>query len=171
MDTTLDIEQNRTEKGVASGTVDKVNIIYGTHTGNTMMLADEVEESVSELGFETEVADMEDFDADSLPQTQLLLVLLSTDGEGDQPLMSEDLYAYLCSEDAPDLSHLQFSVLALGDMTYDNFCQAGKDFDAALEKLGGNRIAKRIDCDVDYEDQYEVWIDLVLNALKAIKSN
>lgn len=148
--------------------INKVNIIYGTHTGNTMMLSDEVEEKVSELGFNTQVEDMEDFEIEDLPYVQVLLVLESTDGEGNQPLMSEDLFDYL-NENEPDLSHIHFSVLALGDTSYDFFCKAGKDFDALLERLGARRIADRIDCDVDYEEDYEVWVENVVNALKELQ--
>lgn len=38
---------------------------------------------------------------------------------------------------------MRYSVLALGDQTYEFFCQAGKDVDALLENLGAERICKR----------------------------
>lgn len=146
-----------------------VHIIYGTHTGNTMMLADEVAERVEELGFDTKVEDMEDFDVAELPNIEMLLILVSTDGEGDPPLMSEDLLEYLQSDKAPDLSHLSYSVLALGDTTYTFFCKAGKDFDKTLGNLGATKLADRIDCDVDYEDGYAIWISKVLRMLESPK--
>jgi len=61
-----------------------------------------------------------------------------------------------------DLSGLKFSVCALGDTSYDKFCQTGKDFDSRFESLGATRIADRVDCDVDFDDSYDAWASTVL---------
>jgi sulfite reductase (NADPH) flavoprotein alpha-component len=58
---------------------------------------------------------------------------------------------------APRLENLQFSVLALGDTAYDEFCEAGKQFDLRLEQLGAKRIKPRVECDVDFEEAAEGW--------------
>src|SRR5699024_4520329 len=92
MDTAFDIEKNSNKTANSAEFSNKIHVIYGTHTGNTMMLADEVEEKVEELGYEVQVEDTEDFEMENLPSTRTLLVLVSTDGEGDQPLMTEDLF-------------------------------------------------------------------------------
>ena len=63
---------------------------------------------------------------------------------------------------------VDFAVLALGDQDFDNFCQAGKDFDHILGELGGNRIAPRVDCDFDFEETAEQWMDKMLEVLNAI---
>lgn len=137
-------------------------ILYGTHTGNSEQLAKDSAEEFSKKGANVNVSDMEDFDMDLLSGIRRLLIIVSTDGEGEAPLMAEDLLEYLQSEKAPDLSNLSYSILALGDTTYFDFCQAGKDFDSALEKLGAKRILNRIDCDVDFEENYKEWIDTLL---------
>src|SRR5699024_2769403 len=60
---------------------------------------------------------------------------------------------------------LRFSVLALGDSSYEHFCKAGRDFDTRLETLGGQRFCERVDCDVDYDDNAEAWIEGIIKAL------
>ncbi len=140
-------------------------IIYGTHTGNCMQLAEEAAEEIRKQGKETKVCDMEDFDVEELKDIEKLLVIVSTDGEGDPPLMAEDLLEYLQSGDGPRLNHLSYSVLALGDTDYYDFCQAGKNFDTALEKLGAERIAERVDCDVDFEEDYTKWLNEILKKI------
>ncbi len=140
-------------------------IIYGTHTGNSMQLAEEAAEEIEKQGRKVEVCDMDDFDVEKLQQIERLLIIVSTDGEGDPPLMAEDLLEFLQSEKAPWLGHLSYSVLALGDTDYYDFCQAGKDFDSVLEKLGATRVAERVDCDVDFEENYAKWLASVLKRI------
>ena len=68
-------------------------------------------------------------------------------------------------EEDVKLDGLKFSVCALGDTSYEQFCEIGRQFDARLEKLGGRRIADRVDCDVDYEESYSTWFATAMTAL------
>ena len=79
--------------------------------------------------------------------------------------MLRTFYEFLFSKRAPKLQDIRFSVLALGDQSYEFFCQTGKDFDSRLEKLGGQRLFPRVDCDVDYEETAEEWLEGVLGKL------
>jgi sulfite reductase (NADPH) flavoprotein alpha-component len=65
-----------------------------------------------------------------------------------------------------DLRGVHYSVLALGNTTYDQFCKCGRDFDAALERHGACRIYPRVDCDVDYDAPARLWFDGVLSSLR-----
>lgn len=142
-----------------------VRIIYGTHTGNSQMLAYETAKKLHASGLSTSVCDMEDFKIEELLHIKVLLIIISTDGDGEVPLMAEDLFEFLNEKNRNNLTHLSYSVLALGDTTYTFFCKAGKDFDHILERSGAKKITERIDCDVDYEDNFELWIGNVLSAL------
>lgn len=93
------------------------------------------------------------------------MVVVSTHGEGDPPDTAAELHELVGSKKAPPLKGTRFSVLALGDTSYEHFCQTGRDFDARLEALGGTRVADRVDCDVDYDDAAEAWIEESLTAL------
>ncbi|MFA0697855.1 flavodoxin domain-containing protein, partial [Vibrio sp. 10N.222.49.C9] len=74
-----------------------------------------------------------------------------------------EFYDYLTSKKAPKLDKLQYAVVGLGDSSYEFFCQTGKDFDAALSKLGATAFIDRIDCDVDYESPVAAWQSQALN--------
>lgn len=144
---------------------EKLNILFGSHTGNSEALADTMASAAKDRDIEVEVSDMATFKARNLKKVKNLAVIVSTHGLGEPPIPAEDLHKYLHGKKAPNLSHMKFSVLALGDSSYVDFCQTGKDFDAVLEKLGAQRIALRQDCDVDYEDDAEAWQEKFLNEL------
>ena len=104
----------------------------------------------------------------SLPPRVILLVIASTWGEGDPPERAAGFYKGLMAEDAPRLEGVRFAVLALGDSSYVNFCEVGRRIDARLEELGGERIAARIDCDLDYEERAADWARGALDELARI---
>lgn len=146
----------------------KLTILYGSQTGNTEDVANMLADKASQQGIEAQVVDMADYKPKQLKNETYLAVLSSTHGEGDPPDNALDLYEFLHSRKAPKLEQLQYSVLSLGDSSYEYFCQTGKDFDARLAALGGKTIVPRVDCDVDYDDQAERWIEDLLDALLTV---
>lgn len=135
-----------------------ITIIYGTQTGNAESVAELAAEAASAEGMSAEVLDMDDISAEQLATKERLLVVTSTYGEGEMPDNAQNLWDEISSDDAPSFKDTYFSVLALGDTSYDGFCVAGIEWDQRLEQLGGKRIADRIDCDVDYDDDADKWI-------------
>lgn len=111
------------------------------------------------------LSSMSDFKPNTLKKLQHLLILVSTHGEGEPPDNAIPFYEFLHSKRAPQLDGLQYSVLALGDTSYEFFCQTGKDFDKRLEELGGQRLAPRVDCDVDFDEPASEWMTQVLRSL------
>jgi sulfite reductase (NADPH) flavoprotein alpha-component len=136
-----------------------VYILYGTHTGNSERLAKLTGKRLSEKGIPSKVIDMGSFKLKELSDIKSLLIIVSTHGIGEPPIQATELYEFLQSSKAPKLDHMKFSVLALGDSAYTQFCQTGKDFDQILEKSGGQRLYRRVDCDVDFEDDYTSWFE------------
>ena len=143
-------------------------ILYGTHTGNCEKLARQTAERLTRAGKQAKVQDMGTFKTQTLRNITRLLVIVSTDGEGEPPPPAEDLHAFLRGPRAFKLEQMRYSVLSLGDTSYVCFCQTGKDFDEALEKLGARRISARVDCDVDYGQGYEQWIRDLITALGSL---
>lgn len=152
--------------GAASGSAETITVLYGTQTGNCEKVAKELAAKAAEKGLTVDLKDMGSYRHQALKKEKFLLVIVSTHGEGDPPDRVMELHGVLHSNRAPKLKDLDFSVLALGDRTYQHYCKIGKDFDAKLEELGGSRIYDRVDCDVDYEDAADGWIDGVLAVLE-----
>ena len=144
---------------------EKVHILFGSHTGNSEGLAKDLHTRAKDMGIDAVISDMASFKTRELKGIKKLAVIVSTHGLGEPPVQAEDFYNYLHSKKAPNLAHLQFSVLALGDSSYLDFCQTGKDFEAVLEKLGAQKIVPRQDCDVDYADEAETWQKQFLTAI------
>ncbi|WP_461201222.1 assimilatory sulfite reductase (NADPH) flavoprotein subunit [Anoxybacillus sp. TBDG-1] len=143
----------------------EVTILYGSQTGNAQKLAEKAGEALKHRGFHVTVFSMLDFKPNELKKINTLLIVVSTYGEGEPPDNALSFYEFLHSKRAPKLNHLRFSVLALGDTSYEHFCKTGKDFDKRLEELGGKRLYERVDCDVDYEEAVAKWLEGVLNEL------
>lgn len=142
---------------------DELVIIYGTESGNAESLADQSSEKAKRLGFKTKVLNMADLTLEQFEKFKNFLIIVSTWGEGDPPESATGFYEQFMSNNAPSMNNKNFSVLALGDTSYEHFCKIGKDFDLRLEKLGANRISKRVDCDVDFEDSYNEWSNKTLD--------
>ena len=134
----------------------KLTVLYGTESGNSEELAEQLSKAGKKKGFKVNVANMADSKLSDLADAGTLLVVISTWGDGEPPEAAEDFYNELM-DGGVSLEGVDFSVCALGDTSYDQFCQTGKDFDLQLEKLGAKRILDRVDCDVDYDDAVAVW--------------
>jgi sulfite reductase (NADPH) flavoprotein alpha-component len=150
---------------IADTVAEKLTILYGSHTGNCEALAKKLADQAKAIGIEAELSDMASFKPRDLQKITNLAVLVSTHGLGEPPVQAQDLYQFLHGKKAPNLSHVKFSVLALGDSSYVDFCQTGKDFDTVLEKLGADRILPRVDCDVDFEEDVERWTDKLFSVI------
>lgn len=134
-----------------------LTILFGSESGNAEGCAQNLEMAAKAAGFATTLADMGDVTPAVLSSAENLFVVVSTWGEGDPPERATDFYETLMSERAPRLEKLRFSVCALGDTSYADFCQCGRDFDRRLEELGARRIFERYDLDVDFEAPFENW--------------
>jgi sulfite reductase (NADPH) flavoprotein alpha-component len=148
-----------------ASTQPEVTVLFGSQTGNAMRLAEELSQRLRQAGFRAAPCCMSEYNHNALKKAERLLVVVSTHGEGEPPDKARLFHEFLQSQRAPRLPKLQFSVLALGDVSYKQFCDAGKSFDRRLEELGGRRLYERVDCDVDYREQAEAWMQGVVTAL------
>lgn len=135
-----------------------LDIIFGTQTGNAESVAEDAAALARSKGFTPRLAEMDEIEMDQLAAMQNLIVVVSTYGEGEMPDNAHLFWEALSASTAPRLEALNYGVLALGDTSYDEFCQAGKLVDTRLEQLGAKRLGPRVDCDVDFEDAAEAWI-------------
>ncbi|MDA8682381.1 sulfite reductase subunit alpha [Porticoccaceae bacterium] len=136
-----------------------VNILYGTQTGNAEALAMDAASAATSRGFKPVVQGLDDVSMEAFAVMKSVIITIATYGEGEMPDNAGLFWEALTNSDMPKLPEMQFGVLALGDTGYDEFCQAGKLIDMRLEQLGAVRLVDRLDCDVDYEDIAEEWIN------------
>ena len=145
-----------------------LTILYGSQTGNARSIAEELNEAAQAEGIATDLISMGKFKEKNLKKTKNLVVLVSTQGEGDPPDDALNFVDFLNGSKAPKLKETRFAVCALGDSSYEFYCKTGKDFDTRLEELGGKRLFDRIDLDVDFDDDAEAWIASSIATLKEI---
>ncbi|MCH8307470.1 MAG: assimilatory sulfite reductase (NADPH) flavoprotein subunit [Proteobacteria bacterium] len=145
-----------------------MTILYGSQTGNGRAIAEELKQSAVSRGFAVRLFSLADYRPANIKRETLISLVVSTHGEGDPPDDAELFHEFLLSGKAPPLKQLKYSVLALGDSSYVNFCQTGRDLDARLSELGAARFVPTIECDLDYDETVAAWADDVLEALPKV---
>ncbi|RSL33330.1 assimilatory sulfite reductase (NADPH) flavoprotein subunit [Salibacterium salarium] len=143
----------------------EVTILFGSQTGNGQGLAEDLSQKLKAQNYNVTLSSMDDFKTNTLKKVENLFVIVSTHGEGDPPDNALSFHEFLNGRRAPKLENLKFSVLSLGDTSYEFFCQTGKDFDKRLEELGGERLYERVDCDVDFDESAEEWFEGIISSL------
>ncbi|WP_040950869.1 assimilatory sulfite reductase (NADPH) flavoprotein subunit [Gorillibacterium massiliense] len=149
----------------------EATILFGSQTGNSQGLAKKLAKKLEEQGVQVTLSAMSDFKTGNLKKVNNLFLIVSTHGEGDPPDNALAFHEFLHGKRAPQLPELHYSVLALGDLSYEFFCQTGKDFDLRLEELGAKRLVPRTDCDVDFGEPAAAWITEVVGALNGSAAN
>jgi sulfite reductase (NADPH) flavoprotein alpha-component len=157
-----------------------LTILFGSQTGTAEGLAKRAAKEAGKRGFAAMVLDMAQTDATKLAAEKNLLVITSTYGDGEPPDNAKSLHTQLSTlavqraqtpRSSPanaEHSALRYSVCSLGDTNYLHFCKCGADFDLFLEKIGGTRVTPRVDCDLDYEEHFCVWLNAALGSFAAI---
>lgn len=141
-----------------------ITIISASQTGNARKVAEQLKNKLSEQHSVTLVS-AADYKAKKINQEQILLLVTSTQGDGEPPEEAVNLHRFLFGKKAPSLAGIEFAVLGLGDSSYPNFCQAGKDFDQRFAELGATRLLERADCDLDYQTTANQWIEQINQVL------
>ena len=144
---------------------EKLTVLYGSQTGNGEELAAALVAAATDGGFGATAISLADYKPSSLKRESLVTFVISTHGEGDPPDDAELFHEYLLSKKAPQLQDLKYSVLALGDSSYVNYCQTGREFDARLEELGAKRFEALVECDLDYDDPAAEWTTRIVTGL------
>ncbi len=143
-----------------------ITVLSGSQTGNAKSVADKVAAELTEAGIAVKRVALKDYKAKTIADEKYLLLVTSTQGEGEPPEEGVVLHKLLNGKKTPKLTELQFAVLGLGDSSYPNFCQAGKDFDQRFAELGATRLFERVDADLDYSATTEQWIRDIVAIIK-----
>ncbi len=144
----------------------KLTILYASQTGNAKGVAEELKAQAGAAGVAVDLFNVADYKVKQLKKETHVLIVTSTNGEGEPPDDAIEFHKQLKAGKVGKLDGLHYGVLALGDSSYEFFCQTGKDFDEYLQKAGATPLLGRLDCDVDYEGDAQGWSQSAVALLK-----
>lgn len=144
-----------------------ITLISASQTGNARRVAEALRDDLIAAKLNVTLINAGDYKFKQIANEKLLIVVASTQGEGEPAEEAVALHKYLFSKKAPKLENTAFAVFGLGDTSYEFFCQAGKDFDSKLAELGGERLLDRVDADVEYQVAAAQWRERLVEVLKA----
>lgn len=144
-----------------------ITLISASQTGNARRVAEALRDDLQAAQLNVKLVNAGDYKFKQIAGEKLLVVVTSTQGEGEPPEEAVALHKFLFSKKAPKLDGTAFAVFGLGDTSYEFFCQSGKDFDSKLAELGGERLLDRVDADVEYQAAAAEWRAHIVDVLKA----
>ncbi|UVC28533.1 NADPH-dependent assimilatory sulfite reductase flavoprotein subunit [Pantoea sp. SOD02] len=144
-----------------------ITLISASQTGNARRLAEQLRDDLLAAKLSVNLVNAGDYKFKQIGQEKLLVVVTSTQGEGEPPEEAVALHKFLLSKKAPKFEGTAFAVFGLGDTSYEFFSKAGKDFDERLAELGAERLLDRVDADVEYKEQANAWRQQITEILKA----
>lgn len=147
--------------------VPSITLISASQTGNARRVAEALRDDLLAAKLNVKLVNAGDYKFKQIAAEKLLVVVTSTQGEGEPPEEAVALHKFLFSKKAPKLDGTAFAVFGLGDTSYEFFCQSGKDFDSKLSELGAERLLDRVDADVEYQTAAAEWRARVVEVLKA----
>lgn len=121
----------------------RVQIITGSMLGATEYVAEDLQarlqqaQIASELHFQPDVS--------QIPQTGTWIICSSTHGAGDLP---DNIQSFATALPDLNLDQVRFLVIALGDSSYDTFCQAGKTLFSLMQKANATALTDLFCIDV-----------------------
>lgn len=145
-----------------------ITILSASETGNSRGVAEDLLASIQAIFSNVRLVDSIDYEFETEFATEdILIMVTSTQGEGEPPFEAEYLYDYIMGNDAPKLTAMKFAVLGLGDSAYgESYNLMARQFDARYEQLGAQRIMKHGECDFDYELAAQQWIQQLMPVLQ-----
>jgi len=143
----------------------KIAVLYASQSGTAEGLARKVTKELKAKGHIASLISLEGYTPAALAAERYAVIIASTYGEGEAPEAVRPFYEQLCLEHFPRYGDLSYSVLALGDSNYEQFCKFGVDLDQKLAALGGVRLCDRIDCDLDLNKPFARWKNTLLTRL------
>lgn len=134
-----------------------LTILYASQGGNARGLAETLAADAGRRGLAPRLVSADQYRPRDLGRERLLIVVISTQGEGEPPESARELFRYLNGKNPPQLDNLQYAIFGLGDSSYELFNEAGRALDRRLQALGGRAVAERVDADVDYQANADDW--------------
>ncbi|KAF1997070.1 sulfite reductase flavo protein alpha-component [Amniculicola lignicola CBS 123094] len=129
-------------------------VLYGSETGNAQDVAEELGRLAERLRFDTEVAELNAISLKQLLQHSVVLISISTTGQGDLPANSQTFWKALRSTRLQPgcLQQVQFASFGLGDTSYPKFNWAHRKLYNRLVQLGARPVCDRGESDEQHPE-------------------
>ena len=120
----------------------KINIVYATILGTSQMVAEELDDALSDK-YEIDVQDILQISPAELSGDPFYVFISSTTGHGDMPDSAYDFVAAI-NETNANLSKINFAIFGLGDQGYaDTFNMGSEKLANLLKGAGAKQIGER----------------------------
>jgi len=125
----------------------KALVIFGSSTGNTENVAEQVGDTLQKFGWETTIKNASDVAASGLANGYDL-VLLGCSTWGDEDIELQDDFVPLFDDlDKAGLSGKKVAVFGCGDSSYTHFCGAVDAIEEKAESLGAHMVTASLKID------------------------
>jgi MioC protein len=121
----------------------KFEIIVGSVLGASEYVADALSDKLVESGHQAQIH-LEP-DLDDIDRSSVWLICSSTHGAGDLP---DNIQHFAKQIESSDLSQVSFTVLGLGDSSYDTFCFGAMTLERLMLAANAKKIIPVIHIDV-----------------------
>lgn len=118
-----------------------ITVLYGTESGNSELIAEDLGAKLRETHEAIEVHDLRDFEPAELTAENFYIVVCSTHGEGDLPNTALP-FAERFDANPPSLDGLRYAMFGLGDSFYDTYSQGSEQLDRRLSDRGAVRVGE-----------------------------
>lgn len=129
-------------------------IAFGSETGNSQDAAEEVAKMATRLHFTSRIHEMDAIKLSDLPKHTLVILVISTTGQGDMPQNSLAFWKSLLRKKLLPgcLRGVRFTTFGLGDSSYPKFNWAARKLHKRLEQLGAAEFYPRGEGDEQDDD-------------------
>lgn len=149
----------------APGEASTLTIVYGSQTGNARRAAERLRDAAVAGGAPARLLRADAYPLAELKRERQLLLVFSTQGDGEPSDDARGFVEHLLGRRAPRLDGLRYAVLGLGDSSYPKFCEVGRLLDRRLAELGGQRLQPLAEADVEVDAVALPWQAALLPAL------
>ncbi|MBY5934595.1 flavodoxin domain-containing protein [Tateyamaria omphalii] len=120
----------------------KVGIYYGSETGNSEMLCEDIEAELGD-GFDCDIQSLADVDPSAMEKDAFYIIVTSTYGNGDLPSTALPFEEAL-TEGKPDLNGIRFAIFGLGDMVFaETFAHGSMKLAEMMKAQGATQVGER----------------------------
>ncbi|TCK09349.1 PepSY domain-containing protein [Marinobacterium mangrovicola] len=134
----------------------KTLIVYASQTGTAQRLAETTLDCFKRRHIPVDFGGLAAFGPAQWQRYDQVLVLASTTGEGELP---ENTRGWASALNAGAMAGAKFSIVALGDSRYDDFCGGGMKLRRALLEAGADELEAPVKVDQSPEQPWRDWLN------------